>query len=203
LRGEVVAANGDKKVIVRNRREACGFDAEASEPYVLTAGIMSDSWDQWNDDQERAGGAGRMRNRATSRVSNQRARTMAGLISMSTETGIRFQDAGVVLAAFRRRPPTLILMHSDRGAWYPSVGYTWGIWLPLGVGTPFHCGGWSHFEGFRLGVAAGYLLWVWATGLHYRRPPAGIQAAAAADSGPPTVIRLKHPVLPRTPGASR
>jgi len=110
---------------------------------------------RWNDDQGRAGRmpADCATEPSVARVSNLRARTTAGLISMSTETGIQFktQGRGGLAAVPDAGPELLILMHSESWAWYPSCGVYVGIWLPLGLGRRFIAVDGAISKGFGLG----------------------------------------------------
>lgn len=191
--GEVVVANGDQKIIVR-ANEAVRFDAEGSERYFFSSNISPDSWDQWNDEQDTQAAAA-----LTEQSDVAEKQTGSGSYGWSDLDAYGdwypTQDAGVVWQP------------ADAGAdfdpyaigawgWYPGFGYTWISGYPWGW-TPFHCGGWNYFDGFGWGWSPG-ACYGWGTGLHYRRPPPGFRPPLK-PVGPPTVIRLRHPIIPLAP----
>jgi hypothetical protein len=191
--GEVVVANGDRKVIV-HANESLRFDAEASEPYVIAAGIAPDSWDQWNDDQDAQETPA---NKEQSDIATQQPEGSSYGWSDLDEYGDWYpvQDAGVVWQPSDAGPDFDPYTYGS-WTWYPGFGYTWVSGYRWGW-TPFHCGGWSHFDGFGWGWQPGTCYGL-GTGLHYRRPPPGYRPPLKPIA-PPTVIRLKHPVIPRSP----
>lgn len=188
--GEVVVANGDQKIIVR-ANEAVRFDAEGSERYFLSSNITPDSWDQWNDDQDtQAATALTEQSEVAEKQSGNSSYGWSDLDAYgdwypTQDGGVVWQpaDAGADFDPYA----------SGTWSWYQGFGYTWISGYPWGW-TPFHCGAWNYFDGFGWGWRPG-ACYGWGTGLHYRRPPPGF-TPPVKPVGPPTVIRLRHPILP-------
>lgn len=189
--GEVVVANGEQKIIVREG-EALHFDADDSGRYFLSGEIVPDSWDQWNDDQGAASAKG-----------SSEQTDVAGKYSDGGTYGWPDLDAAGQWYPSSDGAP--VWQPNDAGedfnpyalgswGWYPGFGYTWISGYPWGW-TPFRCGSWSFFDGFGWGWRPGGCFGL-GGGIRCRRPPRDWRPPVK-PVGPP-VVRVKHPVVPRT-----
>jgi FecR protein len=189
--GEVVVANGEQKIIVREN-EALHFDTDGSGRYFLSGEIVPDSWDQWNEGQDAAA------------PGNSEQTDVAGKYSNGATYGWQDLDADGQWYPMSDGAP--VWQPNDAGddfnpygsgdwGYYPGVGYTWISGYPWGW-TPFRCGSWSFFDGFGWGWRPGGCFGL--GGIRFRRPPRNWRPPVKPIGVPP-VVRVKHPVLPHTP----
>ena len=126
--------------------------SDASDPnrYFLSQTVVQDSWDQWNEDRDRA-------EAAESTTSTDVRNNYAGLQGYgwsdldANGTWYDVPETGPVWQ------PSMAAEDTDfdpfgYGSWvsYPGFGFVWASGYPWGW-TPYRCGNWSFFGGFGWG----------------------------------------------------
>ena len=122
--------------------------------YVLTQGVVPDTWDQWNEDLDQSAAAEAAD--ATDVRNNYAGAQGYGWSDLDANgTWYDVPGQGPVWQ------PELAVDDSSfdpygYGSWvqYPGVGYLWASGYAWGW-TPYRCGNWSYFGGFGWGWAPG------------------------------------------------
>ena len=197
-RAPSVEGEGGYRVGVR-AGETFAADVSDFRRYYLTAEILPDSWDSWNEERDQA---------AVDQVANQ----TTARDNFAGDQGYGWSDLdangswydvpgqGQVWQPEVAADPDFDPYGNGSWVWSPGAGYVWASGYDWGW-TPYRCGNWSYWGGFGWGWMPGancgfgptFINTVYV--INILRPPLGYRPHPMPIRGPGGV----HPIVPVRP----
>ncbi len=134
--------------------ESLRADASSPSRYFLTEQIVSDSWDQWNEDMDQNAAA---QSADTTAVRDNYAGAQGyGWSDLDADgTWYDVSGQGPVWQPYSAEDAADFDPYGNGAwVWYPGTGYLWASSYSWGW-TPYRCGTWSYYSSFGWGWAPG------------------------------------------------